>query len=230
MDDMRAAVQNSPAALPDCAKAYSNDPERANCNGNNGLFLMTVEKIANIKLKGDKEIQNVPVYGAFCTGAYSYVWNSGYLFSDDVIDKGGANVATLVYDGESVGDFRLVKVRDNKREVCAGSGVYNSSDSNAGITGEFTVGRTGEEPKVLLSASTGNALALYDLNVAIPALNDLGNAAFYSISFILGTVQGGINVMSSGNFCETPGSDSGLGNFDYCAINKFNFAAQANGG
>ena len=64
--------------------------------------------------------------------------------------------------------------------------------------------------------------------MATPATNDLGKASFYSVSFILGTVQGGINVMSSGNFCKAPEEDDS--NFDYCAINKFNFAAQATGG
>ena len=36
--------------------------------------------------------------------------------------------------------------------------------------------------------------------------------------------------MSSGNFCKTPESFESDENFDYCAINKFNFAAQAIGG
>ena len=82
--------------------------------------------------------------------------------------------------------------------------------------------------EVLLANDDANKLVLYDLAVAVPAINNAGNSAFYSVSFILGTVDGGINVMSSGNFCKAP--EESNSNFNYCAINKFNFAAQANGG
>ena len=71
--------------------------------------------------------------------------------------------------------------------------------------------------------SVGNNLAIYDLASATPAESSAGNSLFYSVSFILGTIQGGINVKASGNFCATP-ADYELENFDYCAINKFNFA------
>ena len=50
------------------------------------------------------------------------------------------------------------------------------------------------------------------------------------MSFILGTLRGGANVNVSGEFCATPGSNSSVEDFDYCAINKFNFAARTLGG
>jgi hypothetical protein len=72
-------------------------------------------------------------------------------------------------------------------------------------------------------------LMLYDLQSAKPA--DNGRSSFYQISFILGTIHGGINVQSSGDYCATPeGYNSEVENFDYCAINKFSFSAQAIGG
>ena len=133
-------------------------------------------------------------------------------------------------------NFRLLKVKDKQRAVCKtaidlGSNTNKYAEPSGGIGNEIDIsgyGGLGEEPEILLADDANNPLALYDLSVAAPASNTLGNSLFYSISFILGTVQGGINVMSSGNFCKAPTEYNS--NFDYCAINKFNFAAQATGG
>ena len=81
----------------------------------------------------------------------------------------------------------------------------------------------------MASDEKNGGLAIYDLYVSTPAESVAKNNLFYSVSFILGTIQGGINITKSGNFCATP-DDYGIENFDYCAINKFNFAAQAVGG
>ena len=165
------------------------------------------------------------MYGAFCTGTYSYVWNSGYLFMGDNSEVKSASVSYSDKDSSKLVDaFRLIKVQDRNRSVCKSVLEWGGSKDR----GEFDAGQLDEEPEILLGADENSALALYDLSSAVPAVNDNGTSAFYSISFILGTVQGGINVMSNGNFCATP--DEYDSNFDYCAINKFNFAAQANGG
>ena len=75
------------------------------------------------------------------------------------------------------------------------------------------------------------SLALYSLEPVAIAEGENQNSIFYSMSFILGTVQGGVNIKASGNYCSTSGgTSSGVENFDFCAINKFNFAAQATGG
>ena len=114
---------------------------------------------------------------------------------------------------------------DRQRDVC--KSVLPEKYDGEVIVSEFK-GKD-KNPVVLLANDGSNPLALYSFTSALPAVNGLENAAFYSMSFILGTVQGGINVMSMGNFCEAPESSSSAENFDYCAINKFNFAAQANG-
>ena len=79
------------------------------------------------------------------------------------------------------------------------------------------------------SAKAAVDMALYDLYAMPPVGTSKRNNVFYSVSFILGTVQGGLNVMASGDYCATPASYSSAENFDYCAINKFNFAAEATG-
>lgn len=221
VDDIRTAVQNSPASSPrNSCKNYKDDFQK-NCEENNGMRLMNVAKTGKVN-----NIEGTPLYGAFCTGAYSYIWNSGYLF----LENGGDKATYAVYEGdkktEEWNDFRLLKVEDRQRAVC-GSVLPDKYNNSENIESEFK-GKD-KEPVVLLANDGANPLALYSFTSALPAVDGLNSAAFYSMSFILGTVQGGINVMSMGNFCAAPESFDSAENFDYCAINKFNFAAQANG-
>ena len=221
VDDIRTAVQNSPASSPrKSCKNYKDDFQK-NCEENNGMRLMNVAKTGNVN-----NIEGTPLYGAFCTGAYSYIWNSGYLF----LENGGDKATYAVYEGdkrtEEWNDFRLLKVEDRQRAVC-GSVLPDKYNNSEDIESEFKGKDKG--PVVLLANDGANPLALYSFTSALPAVDGLNSAAFYSMSFILGTVQGGINVMSMGNFCAAPESFDSAENFDYCAINKFNFAAQANG-
>ena len=221
VDDIRTAVQNSPASSPrNSCKNYKDDFQK-NCEENNGMRLMNVAKTGNVN-----NIEGTPLYGAFCTGAYSYIWNSGYLF----LENGGDKATYAVYEGdkktEEWNNFRLLKVEDRQRAVC-GSVLPDKYNNSEDIESEFKGKDKG--PVVLLANDGANPLALYSFTSALPAVDGLNSAAFYSMSFILGTVQGGINVMSMGNFCAAPESFDSAENFDYCAINKFNFAAQANG-
>ena len=221
VDDIRTAVQNSPASSPrNSCKNYKDDFQK-NCEENNGMRLMNVAKTGKVN-----NIEGAPLYGAFCTGAYSYIWNSGYLF----LENGGDKATYAVYEGdkktEEWNDFRLLKVEDRQRAVC-GSVLPDKYNNSEDIESEFKGKDKG--PVVLLANDGANPLALYSFTSALPAVDGLNSAAFYSMSFILGTVQGGINVMSMGNFCAAPESFDSAENFDYCAINKFNFAAQANG-
>ena len=142
-------------------------------------------------------------------------------------------------DGSPKSGFRMLKVEDSRRAVCiaatrggvneeVGKGDKYGMDENFSdfnITNYYNT--TNEEPVDLLEGS-GN-MVMYDYNAALPA--DNGESLFYTASFILGTIQGGINVMAAGDYCATPGGYmSAVENMDYCAINKFNFAAQATGG
>lgn len=252
VDDMRAAVQNSPArsVRSECASIYSGGTkEKCTTDGGRG-FVMVRQKANSVRSKDGRDVMSsVPIYGAFCTGSYSYIWNSGYLFTNEHMVNGSNDYtkASLKYkNAEGVDstkqDFKLLKVADDERAVCKtvtrgdGSGSdakgkgssYNLSPafSNPGVFNIVDYGPIDEEPYDVLGES--KSMVLYDLVAAAPADSATLNNMFYSVSFVLGTVQGGINIKNSGGFCRTPsGYDE---NFDYCAINKFNFAAQANGG
>lgn len=200
VDDIRGALQASP---PDRDKI---------CGDNDGCKKAYIQHEESILIDGKKE--TVPMYGAVCTGKYSYVWNSGYA-----VNNNGEKVIV----GED-SDFRLAKWDDpitesDKETICS------MSD---GSTNNFTLPDKAKNKEILLAEDDENPLALYDFVVQPPAVGPKGDTAYYTASFILGTVQGGININATGDFCKAP-KDSG-GAFDYCAINKFNFAAQATGG
>ncbi len=265
VDDMRASIQNSPAqsVKSRCDTVYSSSTVAKECRDDGGRNFVSVARYATVTKKDSKDSDKrvggnngnngVPVFGAFCTGSYSYIWNSGYFFSEDY-DVSGVGKAKLAYKevgGGSVtrDDFKLLKVKDENRAVCVsatkgakenrysvktdtgnGNNINGSSTGNVfDITGE-NYSTVDEELIDLLSGS--NNLAVYSIMAMAPAESTASNALFYSVSFVLGTVQGGINILSTGNFCTAPEdyNNAALENFDYCAINKFNFAAEATGG
>ena len=249
VDDMRLAIQSSPARLAtgECAAIYSKPEEKAKCEASNGQNFVLVKKSAKVTVKGtNQEMENVPVYGAFCTGLYSYIWNSGYYFNKDFKVDESAPSAEFEYKMSDSGNqppitnFKLLKVKDDERRVCISAADANANGKyDAGgkdISNVFNITdyqAIDEAPTDILSAGeegVENNMAIYDLYAMPPVGTSKRNNVFYSVSFILGTVQGGINVMASGDYCATPASYSSAENFDYCAINKFNFAAQATGG
>ena len=192
VDDMRAAVQGSPALDNKCG----DDSECVS-------FTYKGTKIINNAEKND-----VPLYGGVCTGRYTYIWKSGYLSDNDEMVK---------VNGE---EFRLAKIKDNKRELCAKYMSMNDSEKN-GVN--FEIGDEGREE--LLAEENG--LVLYDLHASKPAISTATGSAYYSVSFILGTKEGGADITATGDYCVPPKDANS--NFNYCAINKFSFAAQAGG-
>lgn len=229
VDDMRTVVQSSPG------HAFDNEcPEGSERNEVGCQVLVSGKKQAEEVKIGGKTISEVPVYGVFCTGEYSYIWNSGYVFNSAVSINGETEQARKPHaafkngekDSEKI--VRLMKVSDELRAVCRGfDGGQKEGETNFVWNVENGGGMAISQD--LLEADN---LALYDLSVPLPAKSGEADNMFYSASFILGTIQGGINVKASGNFCTPPNDKewAEMENFDYCAINKFNFAAQATGG
>ena len=254
VDDMRASIQSSSARglLSACyANIYSSGtslgPEqRQKCEQDNAKNYVAVSKVAKIRLDGVE--QEVPILGAFCTGSYTYIWNSGYFEAENAVfpektNRDWAKIRylqngrTYEYPGPGEKPFRLLRIQDESRIFCLAA-VDSTGESydlpEGGISNVFDVsavsyGTLRSDLVDLLPPDSGNDLAVYDLSVARPAVSENGDNAFYSISFILGTVSGGVNIVANGNSCVAP---NGLvsGNYSYCAINKFNFAVQVNGG
>jgi len=193
-------VRNMRAAIQGSSYAIYDDEGRSN-------WTTSFRHESDVEING--VTQSVPLYGGFCTGKYSYIWKSGYLSNDN---------NTVKINGNK--EFRLVRIKDSKdkpnKTACD---QYAASD---GAQAEFS---SDDEYDELLPE--GSNLAIYDLYVPTPAVGGAAMTAYYTVSFILGTIGGGINIMAQGDYCAPPeGSNS---NFNYCAINKFNFAAQAGG-
>lgn len=258
VDDMRSAVQNSSAGSlnEECVKRYStlNDTASKNkCAGDNGYSFVAMVKKGSLTLKDGTQLADIPLYGAFCTGDYSYIWNSGYYDPLTGAKNISSNRATFKYKytengvtkERTISDlFRILKIKDETRAVCTSRAigknnngrptymrnneVWENNNSNAAtfdISGSTPLT---EEPVDLIKIDSDNDLALYDLSIARPAESATRENLFYSASFILGTIEGGVNIKSNGKSCSVP-TDYENELFDYCAINNFNFAVQANG-
>ena len=253
-DDMRTSIQNSSAKglLAGCyANYYSSGnflgPEqRQKCEEDNAKNYVAVTKTSRVTINGT--VQTMPIFGAFCTGSYTYIWNSGYFEDENAnfAEKRSNSWARIRYldNGEpkefpsaSEGPYRLIRVQDESRIICMAA-VDKTGNSyelpSRGISNVFDVsslsfGTIKGEIVELLPKDGGNDIAVYDISVARPAISENGDNAFYSVSFILGSVSGGANVMARGNSCSTPNTTA-ASNYNYCTINKFNFAIQVNGG
>ena len=208
------------------------DANKENCI-NDGAFKLIYRQYESdkFKIRGDFPSKPVPTTGNFCTGLYSYIWNTGYVLdpANPDADIYRAKVKYTDSSGASVesSDFRLLRVYDPLGRVCENNlndNTYTYSTNNTNITYELPAGGA---PSELLASAESN-LALYDLKIFHPARHDYSGQAFYSGTFILATIQGNVDIMANGNYCKEPASNN-FGEFTYCAINKFNFASQATG-
>lgn len=250
IDDLRSVISNSSArsAINLCSLIYADSAHansRQNCINDEARNFISISRPAEVIIGKDsldrKNITDVPIFGAFCSGSYSYIWNSGYFFGDkklyEVQNVEPISVTYLDRTGEhTASNFRLLKIADPNRAACINpltSTSPSNYDSLSGLTNHFNLDSGGsyvisEPPIELLSDQGDSGLALYDLSISRPSYGPFTRNALYSGSFILATIQGGINLRAMGNYCATP-SEYAIENFDYCAINKFNFAVLANG-
>lgn len=153
--------------------------------------------------------------GRFCTGQYSYVWNSPKVLdrlSDADIATNNAVVRTS--DNRPINAVRLI---DSTGAWCQQSptGSYLNVVPIDNVT---TLLRT--------QSSEGDVvLALHDLRVA-PLTPQDTREGLYRINFVIGTsVVSEIN--TSKRTCKPPNDDEA--NADFCAINNFEMIVRTNG-
>jgi len=173
-----------------------------------------------------------PAYGAFCTGSYSYLWNTAYALNSD---EGALINFSYMDDPQNTGtlsrqilnDFRLIKIYDQAREICSSAIDMTTGEIDPGETDFMLAIHPTEKPYILIHADEAD-LALYDFQVLPATQNSTTGQTFYSATFILATLRGGIDIMSNGTFCSEVGVYLSSG-FSYCAVNKFNFSMRASG-
>lgn len=249
LEDLRATINNNHVGDLEifCNDIYDNVAQQENCVDDGGFSFASVKGYKNVYIKGQKTYleEDIPVYGLFCTGKYSYIWNSGYFFDNELYAVGSnthpASPLTVTYGDTDNNTFRLLKVQDERRSLCvyATNSIYRSQTGNDGYVSSSdidsipliynlnTIGTQGE-PIELITGEEGEGMALYDLTIAKPARGIASQITFYSGSFILGSVEGGVNITSPSDYCKAF-VDDGVSDADYCAVNRFNFAVQTSG-
>jgi hypothetical protein len=165
--------------------------------------------------------------GAFCTGRYSYLWNTGAAINQN------RRIKFRNATGEYA--FRLLRLDDASRDACArlrllGGNTVIDFTANAEIKDVVPLELL-TTSGVEAAANTENAgesdLALYDFRVYPPTINHITGHAFYSATFILATLRG-VDINASGNYCKNV-SETLNTDFSYCSLNKFNFAMRTTG-
>lgn len=220
VDEFTRAIASSTSADVEgiCSTFSTNPSPYSKCKEDGGARLINYVRYDDIEGVG-----NVPLGGAFCTGHYSYLWNSGYVFRPGYDEN---KRFTLSYDGGKL-SFRLLRVNDANRNMCKQM-LSDYSDDRQSFVYSITSFISAGTPEDILAKSEDN-LALYRLDIFRPAYNQTTMHGFYSGTFILGTVQGGIDITASGDYCKDEASTNLDTDFNYCAINKFNFATRATG-
>lgn len=241
IDDFSRSIAASPSTnLRDLCFNLSSTSNQTACTNDSGYGLMSQQRTTNVRIVSNQtDLDNVPASGAFCTGRYSYLYNSGYILSDEIGLNGAVYTkpngtslndqrATLTVGtgttAKVYSDFRLLRIEDTEREICT-SGI--TSGSYTAIGKDYRLSSPDAEITEMLERSEDN-LALYDFTAFRPAYHDTTKHAFYSATFILATIRGGVNILASGDFC-TENPDDLDTDFAYCAMNKFNFAVRATG-
>ena len=238
IDDFSRAIAASPARTIEslCGETYPSDKKKTaynDCVADKGHKIFYQQHYNKVKIKGEEQV--VPTNGVFCTGRYSYLWNTAYSLNPDDYPKVIVEAQTIgTYKSSKVEyteekPFRLLKVTDFTRGLCKMHLDENhylyKNEVDYDISGEGTMAPEVEEE---LLENSENNLALYDLTMFSPTVHKLTSSGFYSGTFILATLRGGINIFTEGEFCSDP-PDNLNTDFAYCAINKFNFAMRADG-
>lgn len=184
--------------------------------------------------------------GVFCTGRYSYIWNTFY--GEEYGQKLKLVYNDLGGNRQVLENFRLARFEDRNYRACSSvtSADYRSQlTPTSEINIQTLAGSTSSNPlKIYTPEPTQGMLEEFDLDLTLyeltifPVSQDSVTLRTYmSGTFILATLRGDVDIMRSGDYCnvnpangEGAGSIDNLGSeFNYCAINKFNFAARTAG-
>ena len=255
ISDAIAASPSRPANLVCRDKIQTGGANIEKCNNDQAYKYTFYQKYSNVRDKTTNQIMNVPVYGALCTGRYSFIWNSGYFYNPEFVVE-NINKATLDGYNDLSGnpkDIKLLKVFDIKRNICASHvndgydyriptnksasdpthpkySLLGTNKTNLSYDGENfkTEAQTHIDNAVELIGKSTQNVAIYDMRIFQPAIHSTTRQALYSGTFVLATTMGRIDLTGLGEYCKEP-ADGFISDFAYCSLNKFNFAARALG-
>lgn len=220
------------------------------CVGDSANKFIFQEQRSALDANGNSEQYN----GIFCTGQYSYIWNtkagieSGRTVS--LLYRADDGIHTLP-ENPSDPPIRLARINDRTYRLCSAvmDSDYKSNYATTSMIDITNLAGSGGENKI--KAPVSDFLRMFDTDL------QLGNLTIFPISqdavtlrsfisgtFILTTIRGETAILNTGDYCDPNGyrsinpdgtidsssNQNSLGSeFNYCAINKFNFAARTAG-
>lgn len=256
VDEFTAAINSAPSVdTRSICSSLTNDAAAAQrCETDRAFAYIYQEQRSTPDSAGNSYQYN----GIFCTGHYSYMWNTYYGIdqgrtvglryrAEDAIGKSYTEIAAP----------RLIRIVDRNYRLCSSvvDGDYQSHYANYG-------GANDNAPDYYLDIQTlahsspsdsnplwnpiptpqGDMLREFDLDLMLygltifPINQDAVTLRTYmSGMFILATLRGNVDIMRTGSTCDLhdptgSGSILSVGSeYNYCAINKFNFAARTAG-
>lgn len=179
--------------------------------------------------------------GVFCTGNYSYLWNTQYGLDEN---KFTLSLRYLNEDGIEQNiqpkDARLIRIQDRTYRVCSAYLEKQSEEPGSSNNWEINITREAKNGTMNRIARPTDGylnafdldLLLYELTIQPISQDSITLRTYMTGNFILATARGGIDITASGDYCqnsETSSLDNLGAEFNYCAINKFNFAARTAG-
>lgn len=208
----------------------------------NGAFDFIFQPRYGFDTDSDGVPHQVQYGGALCTGNYTYLWNTYYA------KRTGSTIELSYLDDahntRTARDFKMIKFVDRNYRTCSKIAENPTYFKNSGRVDIQRLPNgadiTTETPEEGFLDSTDVDLYLYELTIFPISQDVVTLRAFFSGTFILATNRGDVNIFRSGDYCnpnavseiDSGGNGSVLdmgSEFNYCAVNKFNFAARTAG-
>lgn len=259
IDELTSAINSAPS-VDTTSLCGSYATENVDACKNNNAFKFVYQSRNQEDRENNTLIQNA---GVFCTGNYSYIWNTYYgLQNNQTIslkyygtDGNSHEIPVTDADGKRL---TLIRFEDKNYRACSYplsksyvSNLTSSGDNNYEIDVSRLANNTLNpipEPQRNFLEDFDLPLLLYELTIFPISQDEVTLRSFFSGTFILATERGNVSITRSGDYCDLDNRDvtngvvgaesSGDGagnifdlgsNFNYCAINKFNFAARTAG-
>lgn len=239
IDEITSAINSAPSIDSDnlCNSFIEGGSSRTECKNDNANKFVYQHKVGY-----NQDGLPVQYSGVFCSGNYSYIWNTQFAL------ESGNNTLSLTYldqqrQTQVINTPRLVRFEDKTYRACSVTinKQYRSDLSNLNMIDISHLANGIEkrtpEPVQGFLTSFDLDLVLYELTMFPISQDSITLRSFISGTFILATERGGVNITRTGDYCDVQqgndianGSTLELGSeFNYCAINKFNFAARTAG-
>lgn len=248
VDELTNAINAAPSVdtISLCNSYFTTDAAKDACMDDRArnLIYQQTSSPRTDALGGETAGENVQKNGIFCTGNYSYIWNTYYG------QKNNQKI-TLQTNLRTYENFRLIRVKDPTYRVCSATlDTNNYTGPSLGSAATVNINITelaNHQPNVLKESDIQQGflkgfdldLDLYELTMFPLSQDQVTLRTFMSGTFVIATTRGNINIVRTGDYCDVNHLDTTTENatalldigseFSYCAINKFNFAARTAG-